>query len=333
MLTSKELFTYHTSRNFLCFATKWTFDNDPLAALDCSSVCLVLLSGVGLTSDIWTPIVERLHNIQLQGRPFLESIWAVDRPSHGDSGVLNESALIGCQGLSPCAEYAAAFSAFLASPLLSSKERANLVIVSHSAGVAAPVYTYSECQLDPPIRSLVLIEPTVFDSSDMGIFEQWIRRTEKFIKSQKTAWTTIDEAMSTNKIWQKFHPEVRTIIANTFFRHTRGSDFSTKTSVAQEVSAFKEVALGIDIGQRLGSIIPKIPTHLIYGSRRDYWPKALDEAFFRLIHNHQHNFASVTPIAGESHFAPQEAPAQVAISIYKAVVATALQESKPVSRL
>ncbi|KAJ7464541.1 Alpha/beta hydrolase fold-1 [Mycena latifolia] len=338
MHSSKKLFSFRTSRNFHCIATKWDLRRNNASP---TGVTMVLLSGIGLTSDVWTPVVERLHKIQTQlnGGPFLDSIWAIDRPSHGDSGVRNEALLAECPELSPAVEYAAAFAAFLSSPLLSSSERANLIVVAHSAGISAlqcqcRVYAPSACQIESRVRSLVLIEPTIFDYCDGRIFEQWIRRVEKFLQNQRNTWTTIDQAMASNKSWQKFHPEVRAIIANTFFRRTgMPGGLTTKTLPSQEISAFKEVTLTVEMGRWLSARIPKVPTYLMYGSRRDYWPKVLDEAFFRFIEKHRHILAGVTPIVGGGHFAPQEAPDEIATSIYEAVAATAAFDRSKMPRL
>ncbi|KAJ6459414.1 Alpha/beta hydrolase fold-1 [Mycena vulgaris] len=331
---SAHLFSYQTSRHFHCIATKWTSSRTHYSAPDGAKLCLVLLCGIGLTSDVWTPVVERLYNIesQLRSGKCLGSIWAIDRPSHGDSGVLNEPALAGCEGISPSAEYGAALAAFLDSPLLTHGERSNLVVVTHSAGVAALVYAPSAFKLSSRIRGIILIEPTIFDNCDGRIFEEWIRRLEKFFGNRKTSWASVTEAMSSNKGWQRFHPEVRHIIAHTFFRQSPGG-ITAKTSVAQETAGFKEIALGVDVGRRLGHILPAIPTHIVYGSRRDYWPNVLDQGFFRYVHKYQHLLASVTPIPGEGHFAPQEAPDSVAASIYGALASTVLSGPKAACKL
>ncbi|KAJ7512149.1 Alpha/beta hydrolase fold-1 [Mycena galericulata] len=316
MQRSKHLFSYRTSHNFLCIATKWNFGRNE-TALGAEGVCMVFLSGVGSTSDLWSPVVERLNELQTQKNrgPFVESIWAIDRPSHGDSGVLNEPTL----AESPSKEYAAAFEAFMTSPLLSSKERANLILVAHSAGISAPVYAPSAWKMEHRFQSLVLIEPTIFDNCSAGIFDQWIRRVEKVLEDRGTTWTTLDDVMASNRSWRKYHPKVRAIIANTFFRPTGSlAEITTKTAVSQETSALKEVALSLDIAQRLSVIIPKIPTHIIYGSRRDYWSN------FFCIRSISPTHASVTQVMGAGHFTPQEAPNQVADSIYRAVVATAV---------
>ncbi|KAJ7472883.1 Alpha/beta hydrolase fold-1 [Mycena galericulata] len=293
MQRSKHLFSYRTSYNFLCIATKWNFGRNE-TALGAEGICMVFLSGVGSTSDLWSPVVERLNELQTQKNrgPFVESIWAIDRPSHGDSGVLNEPTL----AESPSKEYAAAFEAFMTSPLLSSKERANLILVAHSAGISAPVYAPSAWKIESRFRSLVLIEPTIFDNCNAGIFDQWIRRVEKVLKDRRTTWTTIDDAMASNKSWRKYHPK------NTFFRPTGSlADVTTKTAVSQETSALKEVELSLDIAQRLDAIIPKIPTHIIYGSRRDYWSN------FFCVRSISPTHASVARITGAGHFLTPEA--------------------------
>ncbi|KAJ7148935.1 Alpha/beta hydrolase family-domain-containing protein [Mycena crocata] len=332
---SSHLFDYHTAAHtFRCVGTKWTHGRH--SAPGGVKLCLVLLSGVGLTSDVWAPVVERLYGLprHLENGAFLDSIWALDRPSHGDAGILNETAFSECDKLAPAAEYAATFAAFLASPLLSYEERANLVVVAHSAGVSALIYALPAYKINGLITSLILIEPTIFDDCDMGLFHQWIGRVEKLIGGQKTAWASVSEALSYNRGWRAFHPEVRTIIANTFFRQKRGSaEVINKTSPVHETAAFKEVALSVDMARRLDSVVPFIPTHLIYGSRRDYWPKVLDEAFFRYIHKHKNILASITPIAGQGHFAPQEAPDEVAASLHRVLAATPCHASPVMAKL
>ncbi|KAA1478458.1 hypothetical protein DENSPDRAFT_845602 [Dentipellis sp. KUC8613] len=56
---------------------------------------LLVTSGVGLTSDLWTPVVQRLLALQAQPEsPFrIASVWAVDRPTHGDAAVMNADVL------------------------------------------------------------------------------------------------------------------------------------------------------------------------------------------------------------------------------------------------
>ncbi|KAJ7083591.1 Alpha/beta hydrolase fold-1 [Mycena belliarum] len=318
---SSHLFTFCTSRPFLCIATKWTSTANSETALDRTKLCLVLLSGVGLTSSIWTPVVDRLYGIQAHpsSGQILGSVWAIERPSHGDSGVLNEAAFSGCDGVSPSSEYAAALAGFMGSHLLTEAERSNVAVISHSAGVAALVHALSQYKMRCRIRCLVLIEPTTFDECDLAVFKKWVQRVERFFSRKKTSWASVEQALSSNKSWNRFHKEVRDIIARTFFRPISGG-VTTKTSAAQEIAALREVALGVAVGRDLAAIISQIHTHVIYGSRRDYWPKILDDAFLRCIQKYRPLLASVTPIQGEGHFAPQEAPRIIAASIYKNLV-------------
>ncbi|KAJ7661607.1 Alpha/beta hydrolase fold-1 [Mycena polygramma] len=303
---------------FTCMATKWTSSRNSDSSLNGEVLCLVLLSGVGLTSAVWTPVVDRLYSIQAKGGQIIGSIWAIDRPSHGDCAVLNEATFAARDGPS---EYASAFAAFVTSSLLTQEERSNLAVVSHSAGVAALVYAPSAHQMKSRIRCVLLIEPTIFVDCDARVFTQWTRRLEMLFTKRKSSWKSVSEALASNKGWRRFHPEVQNIIVKTFFRQI-GDELVSKTPPLHETAAFAEVACGVDIGRRLGLFIHTVPTHIMYGSRRDYWPQVLDEAFFAFVDKHRGLLSSVTRIPGEGHFVPQEAPDTTAASIHRALLST-----------
>ncbi|KAI0760367.1 hypothetical protein C8Q74DRAFT_222581 [Fomes fomentarius] len=145
-LTSSTVeFQYCLDRPLRCLATRFVLrdqsDLDVPARTTCS---LILCAGISIQTEAWLPLLKRLFHLTSKptSRVAILSAWAIERPNHGDAGLLNEAMLNEhYRVFFPSRQYSAAIRAFLASDLLSERERANLMAVAHS-GAGGSMYIF-----------------------------------------------------------------------------------------------------------------------------------------------------------------------------------------------
>ncbi|KAJ7580246.1 Alpha/beta hydrolase fold-1 [Mycena floridula] len=328
--------TYATSKcSLICIVKRYTLTVSSDLSENSGLSILIAMPGLGFTSDLWFPVIERIFSLQSQPgcTTRVLSIWVVDRPNHGDAAVLNEEALRTFHNeFFSVPDHAAAITAFLSSDLLSAHERENLVGLAHSSGTV-PLIASLPTSGKLPIRSLILIESLLMSREVYPIHLSSVKSLLARA-TQPGSWNSIDEAMTTlQKIypWNKFNQENLEILKRTFFipvdLSREDGPVKTKTAFHQQMIVWGDFKMAYDAAERFhSSIVHQLPCHLIQGLRHDpgIYPKAVFDAILKQIQETHTNLASVTRIQGAGHCLPHENPDATATAIIKALSADQL---------
>ncbi|EED82446.1 predicted protein, partial [Postia placenta Mad-698-R] len=149
--------------------------------------------------ELWEPTLETLFSLRNGRDPptNVREAWALDWQSHGDSAVLNTSALKARREGLTIADWAHAIVAFLRSPHIAGQR---LVAIGHSAGATALMYTTK--LLPPehlPYAGIILVEAPLIDRD---VFEKNRKRQQMTIKavqkaatSRRDVWSSKEQAL------------------------------------------------------------------------------------------------------------------------------------------
>ncbi|KAJ7629559.1 hypothetical protein B0H17DRAFT_549206 [Mycena rosella] len=107
---------------------------------------LYCVRGYHSSQDTWIPVIKELFRLSSESPSPVKvgSVWAVERPNHGEAVLLNAKLLKQHYSVQfSNLQYATAIHAFLTSNFLSVFERNNLVGVGHSGGGGALIQRLS----------------------------------------------------------------------------------------------------------------------------------------------------------------------------------------------
>ncbi|TFY78805.1 hypothetical protein EWM64_g5210 [Hericium alpestre] len=311
----KAAFTlqYHLDKEPLHYvATRFTWPARSNSRSHLPAVSLLVTSGVGLTSDLWAPVVQRLYQLQQQpDSPFcIISVWAVDRPTHGDAAVLNEASLKRYEGLCASTHYITALGAFLTSNVLTDQERNNLIGLGHSAGTGPLILQIAKDLQWNPYRSLILVEPPLFEPETKPTFDGLIRKIHVLNMRRPRSFKSPELAMqfvTSHGPWKYFHPEVLRIATETFFKpaptDSGCNKVMTKTPPPEETAAFDDFPGVLETVNRV----------------LGFWPKPLAASLANIIDENRSALASVSIVEGATHYVPQEKPEELANTVFRAI--------------
>ncbi|THH13650.1 hypothetical protein EW146_g6596 [Bondarzewia mesenterica] len=287
------------------------------------SCTLLFIGGISLSQETWLPVIKHLYHLTSQSTsPIrIHSAWAIERPNHGDAGVLNERELKEHYSvIFPSLQYAAAIRAFLASGTLSAHERANLIGIGHSGGGGSLIQAMEPAKHDLPLRTLILVESPHCDDAAWPYFTELYKAVKRANARRQTSWASKDDAMhwiTTHAPWMAFHPDVLSIISETYFRadEEQPGRITTKTMVEQETASFLDDGTHLGALPYLRTIFHTLPTHLILGSIMDIWPPPMYKMLERNIEQSRPALASVTTLEGVGHYIPVQKPKELALEI------------------
>jgi len=314
-------FNYRHDRPLCSLATRFVPRDRPASDVPGRTTCsLVLCAGISLQKDAWLPVIKRLYHLasQSQSRVTIHSVWVIERPNHGDAGVLNEAMLKEHYSvIFPSLQYAVAIRAFLASDFLSDRERTNLVAVGHSGAGGSIIQALEPATSNLPISRLMLVESPLIGheawSSMKGLYD--VVKTSN--QRRRASWLSVDEAMSYFKKrlpCKTYHPEVWQIMVETYFREDPQDHMrvTTKTTVEQETACFLDDGTHLGALDYLRSIYHILPTHVILGTKEDLWPAEIYSQQHKNMGRDREALASVSFIQDAGHYIPVQMPAELA---------------------
>ncbi|EPQ53215.1 alpha/beta-hydrolase [Gloeophyllum trabeum ATCC 11539] len=300
---------------------------NPIPPSDNSAVTLLFAHGIGLTTELWLPIIKTIYKDSVNAGHKIRSIWAVDCPNHGDAHILNEEVLKDqYPSQFSLREYGAAISTFLSSGLLSSAEVSNLVGVGHSGGGGAlAVAAAIACicgGVQPLFKGLICVDsPWMQDRSAKPAFEELVQVLVSMELSKPREWPdkkAAVEYLSARPPYSNFHPDVMHVLEETHFRAVSSSPddprVALKTSNEQEAATWNSTDDAFAAAELLEPTLKATPTHLILATRTDIWPPQVLEMLKRTVESHREQLASVAYIDA-SHYIPQERPYELAEAI------------------
>jgi len=304
-------------------AKEYSDPSNDVAASDPSAVTILLAAGIGMTTELWIPMVKALYRLNTKGSVIkVRSVWAIDCPNHGESCVLNEEVLKGKYSEQfTLHEYGKAIGIFLSTGLLSPLEKSTLVAVGHSGGTAAHIVNATTSD-QPRYKSLVLVEPPWLDRSVKPMFEM---ATTLIRKRKSQTWGSIEEAMkylSARRPYKTFHPDVIRVVAETHFRTVVVDGemrIALKTSTEQENATWKATDDAFTASEWIAPLLLKMRIHVIFGSRQDMWPEPVHEVLQKAVEAHRSQLASVETVQGAGHHIPQEKPEELAAAVIRAL--------------
>ncbi|TFK51500.1 hypothetical protein OE88DRAFT_1735395 [Heliocybe sulcata] len=303
--------------------------NNSVSPTDPSAVTLLFAHGIGLSTELWLPIIKKLYSISADTSESVKirSVWAVDSPNHGDAGLINETVLKEQYPTEfSLKEYGVAIHSFLSSGLLSPVEASTLVGVGHSGGggaLAVCAAIASATGENPPFTSLIFVDsPWMEDRSVKPVFEQLIKALVSIEMSKPTYWPSTKEAiqyLSERPPYNRFHPDV---MHETHFKpavSAKGeAGVAFKTSNEQECATWNATDDAFAAAELLDSMLKAIPSHFIVATRGEIWPPPVLDVLERTIESHRSELASVAYIDA-THYIPQEKPYELTNAIVAAL--------------
>ncbi|EIN09226.1 hypothetical protein PUNSTDRAFT_134388 [Punctularia strigosozonata HHB-11173 SS5] len=273
-------------------------------------ISLLLAHAVGLSTEHYIPFIKRLFEACNEARPHdvhIRSLWVVDSPNHGDAALLNTSILeTQFSSKFPCKTYSEAITQVV-QHLLSPEERLELIGLGHSAGSGVIVGTALDCP--SPFKYHIFIEPGFWTAAANPIWDVVMARLQQLSKYRKPSWPTIKEAMNDltqQKPYSTFSAEVLDLMQDTSFVESPQGGVTTKTSISREMASMNSYDEGVVLSELAVDLSKSIPTYMLQGERRDFWPKPLNSVIEATVSGNSASMRSVQVIPVCSHYPPQE---------------------------
>ncbi|KAK7052773.1 CN hydrolase domain-containing protein [Favolaschia claudopus] len=278
---------------------------------------------IGSHKEQWEPVIEQAFRMQ-QGKARNQRVreaWSFDWQSHGDAGILNRELLqvsgTRADGVSAY-EWAEAIAAFVRSPRMQGRR---IVAIGHSAGAGAMVVSLKSTPLSHlPFLGLVLIEPTI---AKPELYYRVMADNTPTIEAatllRRSRWASRGEAkewLRKRAPYRKWDERVLALFIEYGLDDTSIGDVKLKCDRRLEALAFPDVHPHFDAFAELGRISGRVPVHVIWASRSELVPKALQDALADTKDGRR--LASVTHVEG-GHLLPQESPVRIAHAIANAL--------------
>ncbi|KAJ7157104.1 hypothetical protein C8R46DRAFT_1113395, partial [Mycena filopes] len=321
-------YKYCHDRSLHCIATRYSNTNNSDKS-DTNAACLIFACGISLSQETWIPIIKELFRVSSAAASSsvkVGSAWVVERPNHGEAGLLNADLLKKYYSVQfPSLQYSTAIHAFLTPGILSASERRNLVGIGHSGGggslIQALKYGLSD-GYSIPLNSLMLVEAPLMGPEVWPFFGAMYDGVKKSNARRPTSWVSKDAAMkrlATRFPWNSFAPEVLQVVEDTYFMPDpeRPGCVTTKTTVEQETACFVDNGTQLQAAPFLLTILDTLPTHVIAGSVQDLWPPRVYEFIDKNTRQARPHLASLTVMDDVGHYLPVVKPRTVAAKIFE----------------
>lgn len=285
---------------------------------------LLLTHGSGFHKELWEPTITRLFDLQRikDSNPNIREIWAFDWQGHGDSALLNESALKTRTHAVSVADLACALVAFLETPHVRGHR---IVAIGHSAGSSAWMYStklFTGGQV--PYVAIILVEPPLIDRETFAehLEKQQValRTIKKLVGSRRDVWPSKEQAFEwfrSRLPWKTWDEGVLLLFCEYGLRPTAEgattTGVTTKCDKAEEVKNYEEVENTFEATEQIEKVCHDVPIHVIFGEIIDLTPSygqdaVSDQSKGRVL-------ASLVRIPGAGHMIVQQKPGALASQI------------------
>lgn len=223
----------------------------------------------------WEPIIEFIFSQSSPSHLRIREAWAFDWPTHGEAGILNQALLRDRTESVSVYDWVPGVVQFLRSNYMQGHR---IVLCGHSAGATTAVLTAAEFYPDLAsvgIIGLILVESTMMTPKVAAGEEMRIRLSRMMIlsSSKRDNWKSKKDALlyfQNKRPWSKWDPRVLSLyVEHGLHEHPNGS-VTLKCDKNQERYAFVDENPHFDGIACLGKLCSIIPSHIIWGERRDY---------------------------------------------------------------
>ncbi|KZP10084.1 alpha/beta-hydrolase [Athelia psychrophila] len=273
-------------------------------------ITLLLAHGAGTHKEHWEPMLERLFDTQHSkpGTLRIREAWAFDWQSHGDSAVLNRGALDAHPRLISISEWAQALVAFVNSKFA---VHHRIVVIGHSSGASAWLYTTKFFPFRIPYISMIIVEPMLADSGcsdESGM----IMSEHRLIGAQ--GWWPSNEAVhnfsSSNTLSSTWDTRALSLYSK-YGTYTEqlvptSARIVPKCNIKSENGCYLDIESTLDAMGQIAKVCQNVPIHAIFGERSDVIPRRIQDSAISSPTGRQ--IASVTRIRGAGHMVLQEQP-------------------------
>ncbi|KAH8115696.1 Alpha/beta hydrolase fold-1 [Phellopilus nigrolimitatus] len=293
------------------------------------ALTLILLHSTGFHKEIWEPTLQELFSFLTlrSGTPgaLVREAWSIECPNHGESAVLNETALLLPDNHNnfTCEKYATAVHRFLlAGPSKGAKvdfKSRNLVGIGHSLGGVAMTILQ---QLSPkiPFQTVILVEPMLSPKGSACLQNLRVDLVRSAYE-RRDVWSNRQQALEALKQrgrTRKWDPRVLDVFVTYALRTHPGARFTDTPyngvnlccSRDEEAAMYRDVDGPTKPVLDLNEACQRLPIHVIFGDDVDYIPREVQDALVDPASPRR--FASVSRIGNSGHLVPHQAPAALA---------------------
>ncbi|KAI5119020.1 hypothetical protein M0805_001879 [Coniferiporia weirii] len=308
------------------------------------SIILVLAHGVGLHKELWEPFLLDLQSMQSKnpstrfGTSLVSEAWAVDCPSHGDSGILNEDKLIQLSDFESIIEYSRALTTLMESDFFPHPRSNRIVLVGHSGGTCGIILSASDCMKRwgfSLFHSIILLEPAVLATPSSSVEERsenWRAIGDvltKLATQRRDKWPSKKEAYEWLRLRQPYSGwDPRALVRYvehglrplpTLFYPEETTGWTLKCHKAFEIIPFSRSDETATSARILEDLHKQVPVHLVFGQDSPFRPIDEDIPLLTSKTGKNSDFASVTDIPNGKHFIVQEEPVASAEAVFNSL--------------
>lgn len=289
-------------------------------------ITVLLAHGTGTHKEQWEPMLHKLFEIRSTKSPSLRirEAWAFDWQDHGHSAVMNSEILKTHPNGVSIAQWAQALVAFVNSKYA---VRHRLVVIGHSAGASAWLYSTKFFPFKIPYLAITLVEPELIDSDT---FHKTIKEQEdcrsllqKITGTRHDEWSTKKEAFeyfSERAPWNAWDDRVLNIYVDQGLRvepleDPQRSRVVLKCNKVHEGASYRdgEYETRYNATDQIAKVCNNVPIHVIYGEINDFVPRYLQASPVDRLKGRK--VASIVRIPHAGHMIPQQRPDELAQAI------------------
>ncbi|KAF9478000.1 alpha/beta-hydrolase [Pholiota conissans] len=310
-----------------CYTRK---DIGSLKSGDAEGFTLIFCHGLGSHKEQWEPTLFRLFTMQNTENPgdcSIREAWAFDWQSHGDSGVLNRSALISRSTKAATTkpnhlalrEWAAALKEFIHSPRMAGHQ---LVLIGHCVGMTALTHAISDRRICPSIKTLIMVDPIIITEqawkADLEKREGVMNHLLQETSARPDTWDSKEKAyvyFSRRYPWKQWNKEVLKVFVDEGLQPTSSGGCELKCTKEQEALHFLDRWVYAESTAHISRLSQDISTHIIWGERHDNVSKEMQDVSLEPFKHR----VSQTTIQNCGHMIIQEQP-KVLASLINAIL-------------
>ncbi|KIM52365.1 hypothetical protein SCLCIDRAFT_141294 [Scleroderma citrinum Foug A] len=302
---------------------------------DIDAQTLILLHSTSFHKEIWEPTIQSMFEVLVScpsafkngdtgNNPLkIKCAWAIECPNHGQSAVLNDTALqqfpyfrnFGCEKYAEAVHHFMTSASTLSPPVNFSTQK--LVGIGHSLGGVA-IAILQILQPVFPFEALVLVEPLL---SPQGLkpLHPLQRRLIQSAYDRRDVWPSRANALQYFTARRKItHWDLRVLELYVKFGlkpHQEIPHESTLYEVGLACSREEEATMyrdptGPSSGlEALNEVSGRIPVSVIFGGEKDLIPHSVQDALVDCTS--RRHFLSVHRIEGAGHLIPQQVPEEL----------------------
>ncbi|KAJ7172983.1 hypothetical protein C8R43DRAFT_978122, partial [Mycena crocata] len=277
---ASQSYVFDPRPNFPLFLTaKRYWDASSHSVNDPDAFTLIFAHATGFHKEHYEPTIEDLYKRIEGGALKIREVWSIDCPNSGDAALLNEETLRwGYEPIFGWQEYARGIHAFLTglgTGVDVDFSTRRLALVGQSMGAVALAFSLTfQPELKPDC--LILLEVMCLTSEAAPRMMNFL--VEGSV-SRRDIWSSKEEAYKALKArpaWKVWDDRVlRTYVEHGLtplptLEYPDKEGVTLKCTRRQETAIYRDTLASAVVYRLMGSLVKRIPTHLVYGAIPDY---------------------------------------------------------------